>query len=221
MRQRGFTLIELLVVIAIIAILASILFPVFSRAREKARQTSCLSNVKQLDLGCQMYAQDYDEMIPSNVYDANASGTQDAGDYTWRTGILPYVRNAQIFQCPSKRMANAFSGGMDFDPTGVNNNSGYAINVAHWDTSAPPTPPYNQALGSVEDASACILIMEGAGTESRGPESNTRGWAPTDEPATRHNGGANYGFVDGHAKMQLPSVIDKASGDSLVSMEQE
>ncbi len=220
MRQRGFTLIELLVVIAIIAILASILFPVFSRAREKARQTSCLSNIKQLDLGCQMYAQDYDEMMPSNVYDANASGTQDAGDYTWRTAILPYVRNAQIFQCPSKRMTNAFNGGMDFDPTGVNNNSGYAINVAH-SIAGAPTPPYNQALGSVGDASACILIMEGAGTESRGIDVNARGWVPNDEPATRHNGGANYGFVDGHAKMLLPSVIDKSTSDSLLSMEQE
>jgi len=62
--RRGFTLIELLVVIAIIAILAAILFPVFARAREKARQSSCLSNVKQLDLAVQMYIQDYDEMLP-------------------------------------------------------------------------------------------------------------------------------------------------------------
>jgi prepilin-type N-terminal cleavage/methylation domain-containing protein len=64
MKTRGFTLIELLVVIAIIAILAAILFPVFARAREKARQTSCLSNVKQLTLGILMYAQDYDERLP-------------------------------------------------------------------------------------------------------------------------------------------------------------
>ena len=65
MSRRGFTLIELLVVIAIIAILAAILFPVFAKAREKARQTSCLSNVKQLGLGLMMYAQDYDEKLPS------------------------------------------------------------------------------------------------------------------------------------------------------------
>jgi prepilin-type N-terminal cleavage/methylation domain-containing protein len=64
MKRRGFTLIELLVVIAIIAILAAILFPVFARAREKARQTSCLSNVKQLSLGMLMYTQDYDERLP-------------------------------------------------------------------------------------------------------------------------------------------------------------
>ncbi|MFH1910322.1 MAG: prepilin-type N-terminal cleavage/methylation domain-containing protein, partial [bacterium] len=63
-RKRGFTLIELLVVIAIIAILAAILFPVFAKAREKARQTSCLSNLKQIDLAVLQYAQDYDEMMP-------------------------------------------------------------------------------------------------------------------------------------------------------------
>ena len=71
MRKQGFTLIELLVVIAIIAILASILFPVFARAREKARQTSCLSNMKQLGLACSMYAQDYDELLPTEDYNWN------------------------------------------------------------------------------------------------------------------------------------------------------
>ncbi len=66
--RKGFTLIELLVVIAIIAILAAILFPVFAQAWEKARQTGCLSNVKQIGLGVQMYLQDYDEYVPRNAY---------------------------------------------------------------------------------------------------------------------------------------------------------
>ena len=71
-RRSGFTLIELLVVIAIIAILAAILFPVFARARESARRTSCISNLKQLALGTMMYAQDYDETYPMSYQDAVA-----------------------------------------------------------------------------------------------------------------------------------------------------
>ncbi|MGM0491747.1 MAG: DUF1559 domain-containing protein, partial [Armatimonadota bacterium] len=89
MRRTGFTLIELLVVIAIIAILAAILFPVFARAREKARQTSCLSNVKQLMIGVQMYAQDYDERLPRH------------GFPRWTIKIYPYVNNVQVYSCPS------------------------------------------------------------------------------------------------------------------------
>ena len=74
MKRRGFTLIELLVVIAIIAILAAILFPVFARAREKARQTSCLSNLKQVGLASNMYLQDYDERLVIEFYGSMASG---------------------------------------------------------------------------------------------------------------------------------------------------
>ncbi len=95
--RRGFTLIELLVVIAIIAILAAILFPVFARAREKARQTSCLSNLKQLGLAAQMYAQDYDERITIG-WEASSPGTHD-GMWYWRW--QPYINNIQLFQCPS------------------------------------------------------------------------------------------------------------------------
>ena len=99
MKRRGFTLIELLVVIAIIAILAAILFPVFARAREKARQASCLSNVKQVVLGGLMYAQDYDETWPSGRVCNWASG----GPYgTHVMAIMPYVKNLQMFVCPSK-----------------------------------------------------------------------------------------------------------------------
>ena len=82
--KRGFTLIELLVVIAIIAILAAILFPVFARAREKARQSSCLSNVKQIGTGLLMYAQDYDEVLPAISFAA----------VQWNTLLQPYVMNS-------------------------------------------------------------------------------------------------------------------------------
>jgi prepilin-type N-terminal cleavage/methylation domain-containing protein/prepilin-type processing-associated H-X9-DG protein len=117
MRIKGFTLIELLVVIAIIAILAAILFPVFSRARAKAQQASCLANVKQLALACMMYATDHKDYLPFNTcggWDNNWPGWWHY--YPWTTAIFPYVmpgstpRNystgptvdaGQLFQCPS------------------------------------------------------------------------------------------------------------------------
>jgi len=100
MRRKGFTLIELLVVIAIIAILAAILFPVFARAREKARQTSCLSNIKQLTLANLMYAQDWDETFIQ--YQLLCVPPYDTA--TWSVPMVrinPYVKNPKLWQCPS------------------------------------------------------------------------------------------------------------------------
>jgi prepilin-type N-terminal cleavage/methylation domain-containing protein/prepilin-type processing-associated H-X9-DG protein len=98
-RSKGFTLIELLVVIALIALLAAILFPVFARARENARRASCMSNMKQLGLGMQMYSQDYDErMVPYNL--TNEGNSSKDAFWPWR--LLPYTKNGQIFTCPSQ-----------------------------------------------------------------------------------------------------------------------
>ena len=93
-RDDGFTLIELLVVIAIIAILAAILFPVFARAREKARLTVCLSNLKQIGLACHMYAQDWDELFPVDDHACNPH-------LRLVSQIMPYMKNYQILYCPS------------------------------------------------------------------------------------------------------------------------
>ena len=92
--RRAFTLIELLVVIAIIAILAAILFPVFAQAREKARQTSCLSNVKQIMLGEMMYAQDYEE---THSFTWGWAPTWEP----WHQQINPYIKNQNVWACPS------------------------------------------------------------------------------------------------------------------------
>src|SRR2546430_749011 len=95
-KRTGFTLIELLVVIAIIAILAAILFPVFAQAREKARQTSCLSNTKQWGLGVMMYVQDYDEVMPISGYEAFLTPTS-----YWWNAVSPYIKSGAVAACPS------------------------------------------------------------------------------------------------------------------------
>src|SRR5687768_9460690 len=101
-QARGFTLIELLVVIAIIAILAAILFPVFARARESARRSGCLSNMKQVTMGVLMYAQDYDEVMP--VQDGDPCPYADSKKAVWITSTMPYVKNKQVFYCPSAKI---------------------------------------------------------------------------------------------------------------------
>ena len=107
--RPAFTLIELLVVIAIIAILAAILFPVFAQAREKAKQSTCTSNMKQIGISLMMYTQDYDETYPTNSWDLAPVGTTDSDSgnpnyrtrFNWIWQLLPYTKNRQIWRCPS------------------------------------------------------------------------------------------------------------------------
>ncbi|MGQ9730471.1 MAG: type II secretion system protein [Candidatus Zipacnadales bacterium] len=122
MRQRGFTLIELLVAIAISAILASILFPAFSRARAKARQSACLSNLRQLATAFEMYTNDYDELYPGATNGEGGSGvwggwvwyadfgTPSSGYFDVRRGALfPYLKNSQVYSCPDDRTGSGCS----------------------------------------------------------------------------------------------------------------
>jgi len=103
MNRKGFTLIELLVVIAIIAILAAILFPVFAKAREQARKTTCINNQKQIGVTVMQYTQDNDEVLPSVAFGGMWGTTQWANygwGYIWKS-MEPYCKNSQIFKCPS------------------------------------------------------------------------------------------------------------------------
>jgi len=179
--KRGFTLIELLVVIAIIAILAAILFPVFARAREKARQTSCLSNVKQLGIAFICYTQDYDERLPL---------APDAGIYSylwWDHSLTPYIKNTQIYVCPSD----------------TSRTCGYGYNYRHLRSTAGTG--VGISIAEIDRPAERYLIMDGYShcvycpfcwpdPAAEGPYGNN--WYI----AKRHNEGSNVNFGDGHAK---------------------
>ena len=187
MTRRGFTLIELLVVIAIIAILAAILFPVFARAREKARQSSCLSNVKQLMLGVHMYTQDYDEMLPGYV-GLNMPSTNDQ----WFEIISPYLKNTQILTCPSV----------------ANLNPAYGWNYRWISYGWVSSPPSATALGEIEFPAETVILSDSNQYYVRGPSIATASYWP---PA-RHNEGANFGLADGHAKWYKSAQFNNSSG---------
>jgi len=222
-RRRGFTLIELLVVIAIIAILAAILFPVFARAREKARQASCGSNVKQLQLGVLMYAQDYDELLPSEAYAIFGDGNDD-GDSTWRGVTFPYVKNVQIFFCPSARMTgNVFDGRIGDQ----NMLGGYAINDWHQgvtpsDDATGARPPRGASLAQIEAPAETVFLLESPGSPDDICPASQASHGLTVSGGTlaalqRHNGGANYSFVDGHMKWMKPEDLCPTTGTCLMS----
>jgi len=210
--RKGFTLIELLVVIAIIAILAAILFPVFARAREKARAASCLSNVKELDLAIMMYVQDYDETIPSCIFYASPN-------YYWYGAVDPYVKNSDIWYCPS-RVVNAYS---------------YALNAA---LGAKYATEVSKKLAEIRKVAECILVLEAVGSTATmnygyyGTYGYRYSYVPgsacgaseggnhdftaypdrlSDWKYGRHNGGINVGFCDGHAKWYYTCALNDSS----------
>jgi prepilin-type N-terminal cleavage/methylation domain-containing protein/prepilin-type processing-associated H-X9-DG protein len=209
-KRRGFTLIELLVVIAIIAILAAILFPVFAQARAKARQSACLSNIKQLGTGLIMYAQDYDETLPLNDYVGNGlvplAGWRDprAGD-SWASGIYPYVKNLQIYVCPEAVEhpdPKSPWRGPDRPEDGA---VSYLMNYA---TRGRP-------LAAVPTPADLIFLHEGD-RRWRVAHCRPRPTTPTstkyteinyDFYDTRHQAGSNLLFCDGHAKWRKKAAI--------------
>src|SRR2546428_7055140 len=109
-RKRAFTLIELLVVIAIIAILAAILFPVFAQARDRARMSACVSNMRQIGSGLMMYAQDYDETFPYTFF------TEKEPIYVWKNAVRPYIKSVDVLMCPSNPWSHSNPGAQYLEP---------------------------------------------------------------------------------------------------------
>ncbi len=202
--RKGFTLIELLVVIAIIAILAAILFPVFAKARDKARQASCLSNQKQIGLAIMQYVQDYDETYPcTSIY---------AGGYVtfWSNySLTPYVKSQQVFRCPSQASVDRGWGGI-WTETAYNLNDA----IGRATDSGMGTPA---TLAEVKAPAATWLLAEYPGYyggcwrgNNPGPGAPYASYPPTLNytPATwpygdigkTHADGANIGYADGHSK---------------------
>ena len=202
MKRRGFTLIELLVVIAIIAILAAILFPVFAKAREKARQTTCLSNVKQLTLGFMMYAQDYDEYIRSAYLPHT-----DSAYWSWMFGIEPYVKNTQVFVCPSESASMSWGGstkplsyGMNYNYLGYSTSQYVLAQIQHPSQTVligDSGPHINSARTSILSSHTQYITWA---SQDPPPEFPDRPYTESHAVYTRHNETANVGFCDGHAK---------------------
>ena len=154
--RNAFTLIELLVVIAIIAILAAILFPVFAQAREKARQSSCLSNTKQMGLGIMMYMQDYDETYPQAYWYTNDTDGS-AGYNQWSGMIQPYVKNVGIFVCPSDPSKGIIptNPGLDLQAPRIS----YVANAAVLPRKRRSIDPANVASAASIDAPADVIVI--------------------------------------------------------------
>jgi len=211
--RHGFTLIELLVVIAIIAILAAILFPVFAKAKEKAKSTSCLSNMKQIGLACTMYLTDYDDCYPQTQLDY--SGHYYAGYSWWPEMIQPYVKNWQMLQCPSKTptMVTSLITGETIpyliaDAYTINQNFGYRGD--NW-TTGSGLGTYAVNASTIENPAEIIFVSEG---ENHCTAPFWWNWAGGDgyyHLEMRHNGGANATFADGHAKWMNEQAVMKST----------
>jgi prepilin-type N-terminal cleavage/methylation domain-containing protein/prepilin-type processing-associated H-X9-DG protein len=201
--RRAFTLIELLVVIAIIAILAAILFPVFAQAREKARQSSCLSNERQIGMALTQYIQDYDEQFPLI-----------RGEYSWVYTMQPYLKSTQILRCPSDDSDNwnQPAPGKTTPRVTTYTFNGFLAPAVPSTRNPDPAPNPYANLAAVSTPASLICLAE----SSRNFNENyfhahiwsattpvhwdTARNVPDDLSVDRHSGGFNATFLDGHAR---------------------
>ncbi len=221
-RRSGFTLIELLVVIAIIAILAAILFPVFAKAREKARQTTCLSNMKQLGLGELQYVQDYDETYPTTNNGIN--GGNAAGGGNWGQQIYGYVKSTGAYICPDSVAGTKFTGQMNnggcVGPCTTQGNPNLqSIPVSYRMSNFIGAPGLGgpRTIGYIQEPAIKILLAEGADNgDNSAVNQDGMGWTDWDASTNgysfyrdirvAHSGFMNVAYCDGHAKAVRPEA---------------
>lgn len=213
MKKKGFTLIELLVVIAIIALLAAILFPVFARARESARRSSCQSNLKQIGLGVMQYIDDYDDYFPYNVY---------SGGIQWYDVIEPYTKNTNIFYCPSSPIRNVYDEGNYGINRRVVVDSGVPIKRSIINLSSEVYMIMDSGIYRMRETTA----LNPAGGNSYLPGAGDRGRVNTgtmgaafvrDYQSGRHFAGINIAFADGHVKWYKGETVDIESAKPAAS----
>jgi len=205
-------LIELLVVIAIIAILAAILFPVFARARENARRSSCQSNLKQIGLGIMQYAQDYDETYPMNSQGSTIQSTGSSSFGFWMVNTHPYVKSTQVYACPSGAKG---TDGTYITPTGTL----IFPTLNHYGANEQIIVPGNGT--PVKMASLGSVAVIGMAADATTPTWNNPNrvmnandsinpYGPANRPdptLARHFDGSNILYADGHVKFQKATQI--------------
>jgi prepilin-type N-terminal cleavage/methylation domain-containing protein/prepilin-type processing-associated H-X9-DG protein len=168
LKHRGFTLIELLVVIAIIAILAAILFPVFAQARERARQTTCASNLRQVAMAGLMYIQDYDETLFHGEYRTRGGSANTFGFYQWPWLLRPYVKSVRVFWCPNEPDTVYRKLDYQYFDYLFGRNPAWGYNVLYLTTpSDPDNPRYSQfftgrPLAVVQRPADILMFVESA-----------------------------------------------------------